>query len=129
MVPVNTAHGAASPQPVGPASVSSFRMAFFTEPATSPEPWRRINRTGMSVTNTVTAVTLICFKRMAPHFTRHTLSRTLGANQRGPHAPQSPSRTPRRRQADRGHAHPLGLADAGRADRPFPAVRLCRVHR
>jgi hypothetical protein len=49
MVPVNTAHGAASPQPVMPASVSSFRMAFFTEPATSPEPWRRISRTGMSV--------------------------------------------------------------------------------
>src|SRR5262245_1434058 len=122
MVPVNTAHGAASPQPVMPASVSSFRIAFFTEPPTSPEPWRRIKRTGMSVTNTVTAVTLICSKRMAPHFTHGTLSRTLGANQRGPHAPQSAPRKARRRQTDGWHAHPLGLADAGRAERPFPAV-------
>src|SRR5205823_392784 len=54
--------GAASPQPVMPASVSSLRMAFFTEPPTSPEPWRRISRTGMSVTKTVIAVILICFK-------------------------------------------------------------------
>ena len=68
MVPVNTAQGAASPQPVMPASVSSFRMAFFTEPATSPEPWRRIRRTGMSVTKTVIAVILICFKRPPPRF-------------------------------------------------------------
>ena len=49
MVPVNTAQGAASPQPVMPASVSSFRMAFFTDPATSPDPCRRISRTGISV--------------------------------------------------------------------------------
>ena len=83
MVPVNTAQGAASPQPVMPASVSSFRMAFFTEPATSPEPWRRIRRTGMSVTKTVIAVILICFKRPSPRFPRFSLSRTMQANHNG----------------------------------------------
>src|SRR5947207_1339567 len=83
MVPVNTAHGAASPQPVMPASVSSFRMAFLTEPATSPEPWRRIRRTGMSVTNTVSAVILICFNAPSLGFPNRTLSRTLSADQWG----------------------------------------------
>ena len=66
-----------------PASVSSFRMAFLTEPATSPEPCRRIRRTGMSVTKTVIAVILTCFKRPPPRFPRFSLSRTMRANHNG----------------------------------------------
>ena len=45
------------------------------------------------------------------------------------HAPQSAPRTSQCRPADRRHAHPVLLADAGGADRPFRPVRLCRVHR
>ena len=84
MVPVNTAQGAASPQPVMPASVSSFRMAFFTEPATSPEPWRRIRRTGMSVTKTVDRRDLDLLQKTAsPLSPLQSIAHYAGQPQRG----------------------------------------------
>src|SRR5579872_569131 len=55
-VPVKTAQGAASPQPVIPASVSSRRIAFLTAPSIFPEPCRRSISTGMRVTYTVSPV-------------------------------------------------------------------------
>ena len=48
-VPVNTSHGAASPQPITPSLEVSSISTRFTVPLTLPTPWRRAILIGLSI--------------------------------------------------------------------------------
>ena len=55
-VPVNTDHGAASPQPEMPASVSILTIAPGIDSSMSPTPWRRFILSGQRTTSTESPV-------------------------------------------------------------------------
>ncbi|MGY4301185.1 hypothetical protein ACVWXN_009280 [Bradyrhizobium sp. i1.4.4] len=52
-VPVNTSHGAASPQPITPSLAVSSISTRFTVPLTLPTPWRRAILIGLSIRNSL----------------------------------------------------------------------------